>query len=51
VPNAAARADGGWAWVSSLTVLTPARRCSFLFISDRSVDPVITQVLASTYVG
>jgi hypothetical protein len=37
--------------VSSLSVLTPARRCSFLFISDRPVDPVITQVLASTYVG
>ncbi len=51
VPNAAARADGGWAWVSSLSVLTPTRRSSFLFISDRPVDPVITQVLASTYVS
>jgi hypothetical protein len=37
--------------VSSLSVLTPTRRCSFLFISDRSADPVVTQVLASTYVS
>jgi hypothetical protein len=51
VPDAKTRVDGGWAWVSSLSVLTPTRRCSFLFITDRPVDPVIAQVLASTYVG
>jgi hypothetical protein len=47
VPDAAARHDGGWAWVSSLSVLTSNHRYFFLFISDRPADPLITQILAS----
>lgn len=51
VPAASGRADGGWAWVSALSVATSNHVDSFLFISDQPADPLITQVLASTYVS
>jgi Bacterial SH3 domain len=51
VTGAATRADGGWAWVFALSATTTNHQYSFLFISDQADDPLITQVLASTYLG
>jgi len=41
------RADGGWPWVTSLSVRTPSHSYQFLFFAAEPDSPVVTQVLGS----